>query len=580
MGANMELNILLQLVKNACELHNWSQDGRLELIKLIWDEIDPQNQNDNVVVLIDSLRKTGLNMETPSQFLEKFSASGNAEAFEAMLQLVCENGTSMEVALELVEEMNVKNLERTERSFAAVIHGHANHGKSFEKCLEVAAEMEQRGIKPTPKVLRELFKASIKLNGEEVALSHFREYSAANPFSVSQLCEFIHLAAVDSKVKLADELTKSLPEEVLNEQPMHKDLAVICLDLLSRNVDPFDAIIRHLPAPATTVHDTDKYCSFLIDKMFEMNKSSDEIIDFCKKLMSSGKNEHALRVACGYALRSRSPASQDLLKALSETEQLRLHYFWPLFVNAKSADEIFGLAKLASDLKVEFDVPTIGKHVLGSKWMAHFEPLSTAKELHSRGVKGKIVKTALISVLIRSSRLDEAFRVAMELPAQVDAPMLSSSILIAIHRDDFQAHVTLLTKLTAQVQRKSSVKGFDLVGDVLVKISTFSDMKMTSPKTISLINHFEAVKARMSKGNAEILLRRLSKKREWIAAMKDKVLSMVDEENFPIHSEGESSTDEGSLSVDQLEHYVKEFNSKGLNVSGEKPRFFKKASFE
>lgn len=567
MGSEMELSILLQLVKNVSELQNWSQDRRLEVIKLIWDEIDCQDRKENVKVLVDSLRKTGPDVETPSELLEQFSAAGNFEACEAMLRLVCENCTPTEVGQELPEGINS---ERTEKFFAAAICGHANHSKSFEKCSEVVAEMEQRGMKPTPKVLAELLKASIKLNSEEVALSHFREYNGAGAFSTSQLCELIHSAVVDSKVKLTDELVKSLPEEVLTSQPMHKDLEVICVDLMSQNVDPFEAIIRHLPAPTSTVHDTDKYCGFIIEKMFETNKSSDEIIDFCKKLISSGKNEHALRVACGYALRSRSPAARHLLTALSETEPLRLHYFWPLFVDAKSADEIFGIVKLASDLKVELDVPTIGKHVLGSKWMIHFEPLGTAKELHNRGVKGKVVKTALISVLIRNSRLDEAFLVATELPALVDATMLSNSVLIAIQRDDAQAHLSLLAKLTTQAQRKSADKDFDFVGDVLVKISTFSDMKMKAPKTIALINHFERAKANISKGNAEILLKRLSKRREWVAALKDKVLSMVDEERFPVDPEAESSAAEvGSLSVDQLEEYVKQLRSKGLNVSGE-----------
>lgn len=553
-------DVLVSLMKIVSETLNYDLHERLQTVHLIWTKVRRQNEPNILLAYINALRRCKSKMTNPWALLSE-NAAQNVEICEAMLQLIAEN-ESIEATQEFLLEIK-KNVKLTDQAHAALIASYRIHNKSIDECLEIIEKMKENGVSLTSKVLTEVMKASIEFESEEIARQRFNEYQQTVQFSTEELCDMIRTSIDQNKPNLTKDFINLIPDEERNDPRICVGLRDVCTELMSKNIDPFDAVIQHLPLPKDLVN-PDSYCYFLISQMISSDKQTAEIISFCKRLIDSDRNAYALRSACGAALNIHSSHCRDLLIALSEREPLRLHYFWPLMM--RTDDEIFAAIKLAKTLNVEFDVPSIENHVLRMISRSIHQPLDVMKQLFECGVKGFVVKTSLISHLLKYKRINEANLVANEIMSLVDAKYLKNSLTLAIQSAN---ECETIAKLLNSISKKSSTKRYDLVGDVLSKTLTMNEMINGCPKIKILVNRLNESKAKLSKRNGEQMISKLSKYRGKFNNLETTIRAMIDEEAFD--AEEMADNESNKLSLDELEKYVMESKAKGLNYQGEHP---------
>lgn len=575
-GDKLTAENALPLMKVCSRLVDRSVDERLELVNKIWQFVK-QSHDPNAILpygaLIESYRCCGKPIDDPHVFFTETNAPKEVEIYDELIQLMCANNVSIDAATQLLQQMKTNGLQISERAFSALIVAQAAHTKSMEKSEEIVTEMCRLQVKQTMETQVALIKANIECGNEKKAIELLQQH---NDFDSYQLYAIIRFAAVkrahENVVKHALHL---LPAPILNSKLMAAELQNICTELLHTSCadhyyDPYELIIRHLPAPVYGDENTDEYGLFLIKEMLSAGVALPRLLQFSENLIASERNTRALHQCCGQALVRKSPNTSDLLKILATKEPLRPHYFWPLFAKAKNEAEIFEIIKLAAETNVELDVLTIDKHILPKVPHTANDSMLAMKTLEEFGLKTYPLRTAMVSHLLQNDRPHEALTIVKSFTGRIDAAYAKKAIVsfIVENVQKFDANAMTIAQLIRNVQSKTSNQHYDLAGEILYAIAYDSnDYAHRFDTSVRLIQDLTTAKVKISAEAADAVLTRMSKQRDVYALCVIKIRAMIDEKQFPAEEMSKDVND--TSSIQDMESHLIELESNRLNTRSE-----------
>lgn len=572
----------LHLMITCSELIDRNLAERVKLIDGIWQSLTKKlnpRATRPYVTLIESYRRSGKAIDDPHAFLAEIGAPKDVEIYNELIVLMCANNPSIDGANDLLQHLKTIGLTASERTYTALIGGTAAHTKSMEKVEEVLLEMDRQRVGRTIETQVALIKANIECGNEQQAIEMLKQ---PNDWESEQLYTVIGLGTLkctdDGVVKQALCL---LPAPIQSAKFIAGGLRNICRRLLyasnaDRFYDPFELLLRHLPAPEFVNENTDRYGAFLLNEMLSSNTPLPRIVQFSEELIASGRNTRAYHFCCGVAITQSLPIAHELLRILATKEPLRSPYFWPVFARAQNEEQIFKIIKLAVETNTILDANAIENHIFPKLPLTLNESMLALKMLEESGLKMHPLRTSIISYLLRNGRPHEALNIAKAYTGRIDAPHIKKSItlFIATKRHLFDANASTIAHLMRVVQSKTTDQRYDLAGEVLYHVAGHpNEVRRRFVTTVQLIQVLTAAKAKISAAAADAVLECMRKQHDVHGQCVTKLRAITDNVRFPAASESEQQpTKHNDLgSMQDMENHLIELETRQLNTRGESP---------
>lgn len=565
-----------EIMKSCSQLVDRSSEIRLNLVNDVWGQLldmikTPSKQR--LIELLQAYRRCGDNKTVDNylQILHQFDCAVDIEIFEELMYIACENSDTMEQANQILKDMAAVNLEPTEKIYNAMILGYAKEGvEASENVLKI---MEEKNIPATASTYTELIKSYI-INGKtEKALDALNK---SKEFESKHFFEMIRWAAIHAKEeKLIVKVIEMLPLMLRNAKWIDQNLQNICIELIHLNknrspdhkLDPFSLIIRHLPVPEFQNENTGEYGNFLLKEMLATNESVPNVLKLCETLIKTKRNERAIHFCCVMSLVHKLPNANDYLRALSEKEPLRPHYFRPLIVNAKTENELLDVINLATKLNVSIDTQTLLLYVLPRLPLTLSLSQAGIKVLQDKGVRLAELKTAIIAHLIDECRPSEAYEIAKLSSAIIDPVIVSKSIIKFIRSKEYLKNNRTIANLIKKLGGRVNRANYDFAGQLTVRLMSGREVMNDFPLSTQLLNDYANVGVSISRHSADLILEKVYKNRDIYIKLKSIVENLV---NKDIIAEGpqDESTKRIESTTDKLEKQLAELQANNFPVHG------------
>lgn len=572
---NYDINVIegFDILKSCSRLVDRTSENRVQMVDEVWQQLLPMmetpNKN-NLILLIEAYRRAGRkSLEDYHSFFEQYKCPLDVHIYEELMYLACQNDDSMTNALKIFEDFKSQGLKPTERMYAALIMGYAKEGiPAFENILE---DLKKNNITPSAVTSMEMIKAYLQNGNKDKALEWLER---GDEFNSDQLYEIIRTSIQKRQEEVIIRVLDFLPESIRFAKLIAPELQNICIEALYLNdnrspddqIDLYQLIIRHLPAPEFVNENTGDYGKFLLKEMIAKNENLSKILEYCEILIESKRNLRSIHYCCLVAMLHKHPLAGDLLKTLAEREPLRPHYFWPLFAQAKSDEEVFKTLRLAKELKTTLDVDTYLYYIL-PRLPCLLDPQQTLRSLMDGGGRMNVLKTTFVAFLVQNNRIEDALEIATRSQADVDPYILLPAFVKFICSKNFNAKQAFNTAtLLKKLQMKSSEENYDLAGEIARAISRW-DGRRDFDTIKKLIKAYSSVGVLISRNAAELIIYSMEKNRYVHDHFKPIIIKLISDELFPVVHEKQKHHTLGNQ-VEVLERQYSEFKASGFPVHG------------
>lgn len=560
------------ILKSCSQLVNRSTEDRIKLVDECWNELLPILETptkDYLILLLQAYRRAGLKSLNDYQlFFEKYNCPLDADLYAELLYIACQNGDTMETAETLLKDIEHQKIKPNERIFSALILGYSKQGiDAVEKVLET---MKSKGLVPSSDTNTELIKAYI-LNGNNNRAIEILHQS--NDYNSDQLFDIIRSAANASDETIVKEAISLLPETIQNAKQIATNLQNICVEMVHLNcnrsttLDPYQLIIQHLPVPVFEFENTNEYGAFLIKEMIVANEKMSNILRFCDNLIDSQRNLYAIHICCVYSLTFNLPSSRDFLEALAAREQLRPHYFWPLFARASNQSDVIDIIKFGTKFNVIFDTNTLINWVL-PKANTLINSQKTVKALTDAGVRMLHLKTAIITYLLNYNRPKEALDIASLSASPFDPIFIKPALVKFVKCRSYKPNAHTISILIKKLQNRCTDKTFDLAGQIALSICNKQDQRVNFTLTNELLTDYNRFEVNISWNSANAILEELSKNRNIKEKLGPIVQSLINNELFADVQTDPKLAAKSVSDIETLQQQLSEFKANDLPVHG------------
>ncbi|XP_063710144.1 leucine-rich PPR motif-containing protein, mitochondrial [Culicoides brevitarsis] len=566
-----ETLLLLNSITNC--LPNVPSTHKMKLIEQLWSHL-PQNLKRIEPVFVSYLqacRSCSVLLDYNALLIE-LMIKPSPLILQTILSCVAEHG-NVEEAKKIVEEMNVRNYPVTETEYAMLIHanGVTKDLKEVDALVEV---MASRKIEMTSVAKAELVRAYLRNDKPDEALKVFSASGSA--MKEPQLLQVLQTVLNHHPTKeFVTAVLKFFPSDVLEDKEIYAPFQNICIKLIfRRKYDELNTFIECLPAPMfTATDDLDSYAAFALEELLKNNAPMSDIMKFVHLLRNEKRNEFALRVVTGIAMKLVSPMASEFLEKMSKEEKLRTHYFWPLLNYRNLFDGEAGIIQtlvLMKNFNVEVDQDTLKLFVLPKLRLTLNEIEKGAKELDAAGVKMSVLMTPLTLHLMIKSRFDDVVRVNALYPAKLDTKSLISGLsrTFAVALDE-NTKIPLIAKVIRTFVEKRMEKDHDVAGHLLCAIVSHRMSKAEKRAIIQLLGELSLHGIKVSRNAAETLPQYFEseldeeEKKLYFGNIVDKTLSLPADENVD-HSIKHPS----KMNLEELECHLTQLQSKNMNIRG------------
>lgn len=570
-----------EILKSCSQLVDRSADERIKLVDECWNElvtIIGKPTKDQLILLLEAYRRAGLkSFENYQSFFEKYNVAIDGDFFAEMMYITCQNGDTMEAAEALLNDMTLKNVQPTERVYNALILGYSKQG--IEPVEQVLKTMQSKNITPSLNTNTELVKAYL-VNGMRDQAIH--TLKRANGYSSDQLYDIIRCASFHGNEEITKKALSLLPVTVRNAKLIVPQLKNICIELIYSNrerpldakLDPYQLIIRHLPAP--DIESDSEYGMFLLKEMIVANESVANILRFCDDLIEDNRNLYAIHNCCMYSMVFNLPTARDFLEALAAKEPLRPHYFWPMIVRTNNQSEIIDLIKFIQKLNVTLDTKTLQTYVL-PRTNALIDSQETIKALTDVGVRMIELKTALITYLLDNNRPKEALDIATRSSSTIDSAIIIPALNKFVKSSKYKPNVHTIITLIKKLQPRCTEKSYDLSGHVILSVCNNRDKNDDFLLTKRLLTDYERFEVKISPHCAKLISERVLKNRQIYATLSQTIQNITGNDGpFP---EAEQTADgskssKSELDIEDLEQQLSEFKANNLPIHGKESIYY------
>lgn len=543
-----------------------------QLIDTIWNDgviKYGQPTKEQILALLRAYKVIGRSIEDFKAFLAQHECDEDAQLYEEYLHLICANGETSERIVEVLSEIKNRGFPLTVNVFNSLILGHSKN-RNVENCEKVFDTMISMNLKPGPETYMQLVRVYIENGDMKKAVNLWREH--CKTFSREEIFSIIKAAAEFDSADLLKEAINWLPDDSLMNKNVVPELRYICTELIrTERYDKAYKIIENLPIiKYYESEDTDTFGTFFIYEMIRQKVEFVKILDIVQKLIDSDRNKRALHRCCEIMLRTKSPHALDCLKALGQREQLRPHYFWPLFMQHYHADGESGILNVLEEMKsleVQVDKETLLGYVLMKLPLTMKDPKQGIRILMDKGLPITLLLTPVVIELLRQFKLDEALTIIKLHQTKVVADLLilpSALMFRNFNKTTPVADFAKFAELIHTINARNANSNRYFIGQFLVEIITKNNKTVNASVFVSILEQFNKIGIKISPSTYEELLGHVQQE-----GLGKKCADLLRKMKPSPTEAAEILKHQRDTSIDELEYQLIELQSKNMNARGE-----------
>ncbi|XP_035897350.1 leucine-rich PPR motif-containing protein, mitochondrial [Anopheles stephensi] len=500
----------------------------------------------------------------------------DAELYRGLMGVLAEKGDIAEMKL-VGEMMKERNMPLTVDVINLMIRGYGRAG-DLDGVQMVLETMSASNVSANGETYGELMIAFLEDGMTDRVNKMVREKGAQ--LNERHILELLSLALGEKmQPELVRALLKLLPEEMTADGRIHPVLRNVLSGLIrSGQLDGMMALLDELPAPQFRANEsTDAYGNFLIVEMLRNDVPLERLKKFLSTLIKTDRNARAYHVACECAAKAAHPYFSHLLAALAKLEDLRPHYFWPLFQQRSKADGeggILSTLQTMQKLKVEPDQETLTQYVLPKLALTLKDSRRALKILEDCGVRTSVLMTPYISHLLYQNRFDEVLEIVRRYPTtKLDTEALLWPLQLLANVNRSSAHQRKLCEVMCALRDRAADARHDLGGQLLLELISNKQSKHDANSLRALLGEYERFEIRISRMAAGVLKNHFGRAEKGGTGGEsiDTVLKQVTDDQLTILSRelfDTISVHPRDMSYDELECHLVELEQKKLNTRG------------
>ncbi|KAH8271898.1 hypothetical protein KR044_009914 [Drosophila immigrans] len=521
---------------------------------------------------------------TPTDFLAEIEAKGiepNRVTYQRLIARYCQQG-DIDGATRILEFMRGKSLPVNENVFNSLILGHSQ-ANDLESAKGILAVMKQAGLEPSADTYTTLLCAFARHGDIEALNSTLAECEPKEiilldkdlldiAYTLTINGQGQHVDAVLAKLRISPGFNQDAVNIILRlVNKGHEDVALKLLRLMPRgtrvNGEPVDV------------------GAFYIRQLVKANRPVESILNICRTLQAEGLNPKALTIATEAGLTN--GAMNNALPLLQEMKNLglpiRQHYFWPLFCSVNSNQVLDIVRRMQQEFAVNPNSETIRDYVIPNLKEKNWERVVTV--LRDAGVPNSTAVTSAVYAALTTHQIADAAKImeknrAFYLPVLFRQPL----ILALSNTNDYAAFIRCIRQIHEGMQLRASREAPeeseavnsdveaatteravpDVVGSIVHEAAIYFRRERVTmlEKTLKgLVNQGLSISSAKATALSELLGAEMTPK---ISELLGK-LSSGDLEPIPLPSAGKRPLD--SLSIDELERFIKNVEAKGENAN-------------
>ncbi|EAA01251.4 AGAP002038-PA [Anopheles gambiae str. PEST] len=553
-------------------------ETRMKVFEQFWFYLgEPQQKHWKV--LLQVYRENERTITDVPAFLASMgdAVEKDADLYRGLLGVLAEKGDIAEMKL-VGEMMKERNLPLTVDVINLMIRGYGRAG-DLDGVQMVLETMSASSVSANGETYGELMIAFLEDGMGDRVLKMVRE--KGSQLQERHVLELLALA-LGAKVQpeLVRALLKLLPEELTGDGRIHPVLRNVLSGLVrAGHLDGMMALLDDLPAPQFRANEnTDGYGTFLMVEMLRNDVPFDRLNRFLQRLVQTERNARAYQVACECAAKAGHPYFARLLAALAPLEDLRPHYFWPLFMQRTKTDGeagVLGVLQTMRKLKVDPDQETLTQYVLPKLALTLKDSRAALKIFEACGVRTAVLMTPFISHLLYQNRFDEVLEIVRLYPTKLDTETLLWPLILQANVNRSGAHQRKLAEVIRAIGERSADTRHDLAGQLLLELISNKKSKHDAVSLRALLAEFDRFEIKISRMAAGVLKNHFGRAGKATGAnggeATDALLKKVTDDQLTILSKELFDTigvHPRDMSYDELECHLVELEQKKLNTRG------------
>lgn len=407
---------------------------------------------------------------SPTEFLANLSKKGvepNRVTYQRLIAGYCQRG-DISGATQILEYMKEKQLPVSESVFNALILGHSK-ADDMESAEGILSVMQQAGLEPSSETYTTLL-CGYAAKGDISGINKVIETCEKKDVFLADrdLLEVVYTLAISNKPELVD----SVLEKVRKMAGYNQDAANVILRLITKGQEDVAFKVFNTMARPVRFNGTSVFLgSFVIKHLVKSKRPIEKVIQFCKQLKDEGANSRSYMFATEASFHQDNPHySLKLLRALADSgEQVRLHYFWPVLVQAGKSSKSEGiknvLCAMLNDFNMFPNTETLRDYVI--PYLDEKNSDEIVNTLMDTGLKRGTSAAAVISHLLVENKLREAAEIGLNNSYIKFNQILTPQLLIPplLATDDVEAFVDLIHLLVMSYEHTQPVKGNEVEED-------------------------------------------------------------------------------------------------------------------
>ncbi|KAH8391791.1 hypothetical protein KR215_003667 [Drosophila sulfurigaster] len=521
---------------------------------------------------------------TPTDFLAEIEAKGiepNRVTYQRLIARYCQQG-DIDGATRILEFMRGKSLPVNENVFNSLILGHSQ-ANDLESAKGILAVMKQAGLEPSADTYTTLLCAFARHGDIDALNSTLAECEPKEIILLDKdLLDIVYTLTINGHGQHVDCLLAKLRIS----PGFNQDAVNIILRLVNKgHEDVALKLLRLMPRGVRVNGEPVDVGAFYIRQLVKANRPVESILNICRTLQAEGLNPKALTIATEAGLTH--GAMNNALPLLQEMKNLglpiRQHYFWPLFCSVNSNQVLDIVRRMQQEFAVNPNSETIRDYVIPNLKEKNWERVVTV--LRDAGVPNSTAVTSAVYAALTTHQIADAAKIMEKNRAYYVPILFRQPLILALsNTNDYAAFVRCIRQIHEGLQLRAGREATeepeqansdveapateravpDVVGGIVHEAAIYFRRERVAmlEKTLKgLVNQGLSISSHKATALSELLGAEMT---PTISELLGK-LSSGELEPVPLPSQGKRPLD--TLSIDELERFIKNVEAKGENAN-------------
>lgn len=530
---------------------------RYDLVRETWRSIEKftrslTTEHYNVLLAIYLQNPQYFNVD---EFLRQMRATPDQETFHLLLKNVAEIGDYAQ-ALTIMAKIKEIGYPVGETVFNSLLLAYSVSG-DIDGAQDIVVLMEAAAIEPNSVTYYSMSRG-FAVKGDIQSLERILKTQS---LTTGQLLNIVKTLSLSGYGKYVSKVMRHLSETVELDK---NEVVNVVVELIysGKTRDAFE-IINCLLSENMDKKSSVNFTDFFIYEIVKSDTPTEEVIEICESLTSSGKNSSALLKVTEAALRLKKEytALRGFQALRKNGVEIRPHFYWPLLVNAalnKLESDVIKLVKKMIDEEVYPDYETLRDYVI--PYLAASEPLMVVRKLQDCGIKISEILTPVLSFLLENGDIDKAISLTNKIKGKTNVEIVIEE-LVNGYKSTRDLDATM--KLLKNLNYKS-----DEIGKFLSDLLTKRRITLINKELRPLVSVLVDNKIKISRLAADVLKPRIMRLKEpndlleTIKGLVDHKRDFIGEENYDWIPHPRVMTPE------QLENHFADLTAQEMNTRG------------